>query len=51
MEGIEYPIYVKVRPGAIPFLKEMAQYYELIIFTASISEVRRDFKISNSIVC
>ena len=28
-----------VRPGASEFLEEMAQYYEIVIFTASISEV------------
>ncbi len=39
MDNILYPIYVKVRPGAKQFLKEMSKYYELIIFTASISEV------------
>jgi TFIIF-interacting CTD phosphatase-like protein len=39
MDNIEYPIYVKVRPGAKEFLKEMAEVYELMIFTASISEV------------
>lgn len=30
---------MKIRPGAIEFLKEMAEYYEIVIFTASINEV------------
>lgn len=39
IENQPYTIYMKIRPGAIEFLKEMAPYYEIIIFTASICEV------------
>ncbi len=38
MEGRRYDVYVQVRPGTEEFLKEMAKYYELVIFTASLSK-------------
>ena len=28
-----------VRPGALEFLKEMSQYYEIVIFTAGMQDV------------
>jgi TFIIF-interacting CTD phosphatase-like protein len=31
--------YVKVRPHCMHFIKEMSQYYEIILFTASHREV------------
>ena len=31
-------MYVLVRPGCIRFLEEMDKYYELAIFTASLSK-------------
>ena len=31
--------YYLIRPGAIKFLKEMALYYEIVIFTAAMPEV------------
>ncbi len=37
-EGVMYNIYVLVRPDAIDFIKEISQYYEVVIFTASISK-------------
>ena len=36
-DGILYKIYVLVRPGAELFIKNMSKYYELVIFTASLS--------------
>ena len=33
-------VYVLVRPGAISFLEELAEYYELIIYTASLSKYK-----------
>jgi len=33
-------IYVIVRPDAKKFLEEMKNYYEVIIFTASLKEVK-----------
>ncbi len=36
--GISYSIYVKIRPGAMEFIKEMSKYYELFLFTASVSD-------------
>lgn len=38
MEHRDYEVYVQVRPGCIEFLTEMAKYYELVIFTASLSK-------------
>ena len=36
-DGIIYNIYVLVRPGVQKFLKNISQYFEVIIFTASLS--------------
>ena len=36
-DGIIYNIYVLVRPGAESFIKNMSKYYEIVIFTASLS--------------
>ena len=33
--------YYLIRPGAIKFLKELALYYEIVIFTAAMPEVSR----------
>ena len=38
IEGKNHTIYVLKRPHVDKFLKEMSQYYEIIIFTASISQ-------------
>lgn len=38
IEGKICYVYVLVRPGAISFLEELSQYYELVIFTASLSK-------------
>lgn len=38
IEGKTCYVYVLVRPGAIKFLEALAEYYELIIFTASLSK-------------
>lgn len=35
-DGKETIIYVKVRPGALDFLKKISKYYEVVIFTASL---------------
>ena len=37
-EGVIYSIYVLVRPEAELFIKTVAKFYELVIFTASISK-------------
>ena len=37
-EGIIYNIYVLVRPHATEFLKNMSKFFEIVIFTASISK-------------
>ena len=37
-ESVMYNIYVLVRPGAEEFIKKVSKYYEVIIFTASISK-------------
>ena len=36
-DGVLYKIYVLVRPGVEYFIKNISKYYELIIFTASLS--------------
>ena len=38
VEGKVCYVYVVVRPGAITFLEELAEHYELVIFTASLSK-------------
>lgn len=38
IEGRVCNVYVNVRPGCAKFLNEMAKYYEVIIFTASLSK-------------
>ena len=38
IEGVIYNIYVLVRPEAELFIKTVSQFYELVIFTASISK-------------
>ena len=37
-EGVMYNIYVLVRPYAVEFLKNVSKYFEIVIFTASISK-------------
>ena len=36
-DGIMYNIYVLVRPGAKSFIKNISKYFEVVIFTASLS--------------
>lgn len=38
IEGRICHVYVLVRPGCIRFLTELSKYYELVIFTASLSK-------------
>jgi len=38
IDGKQFQVYVLVRPGATQFLTEMQKYYEVIIFTASLSK-------------
>ena len=37
-EGILYNIYVLIRPGAENFIKQLSNFFELVIFTASLSK-------------
>lgn len=39
IEEVTYEIYILVRPGTKEFINALAKYYEIVIFTASISEV------------
>ena len=39
IEEVTYEIYVLVRPGTKEFISELSKFYEIVIFTASISEV------------
>lgn len=36
--AIEEPGYYLIRPGAIKFLNELAEYYELVVFTAAMPD-------------
>jgi len=36
MQGTDYEVHVLVRPGVEDFLKEMSNYYEIVVFTASL---------------
>lgn len=38
IEGKVCYVYVLIRPGAITFLEQLSEYYELVIFTASLSK-------------
>ena len=38
IEGRICHVYVLVRPGCVKFLNEMAKYYEVVIYTASLSK-------------
>lgn len=38
IEGRICNVYVLVRPGCAKFLTEMSKYYEVVIFTASLSK-------------
>lgn len=38
LDGQQYPVYVLKRPFVDEFITECAKYYELVIFTASLSE-------------
>lgn len=38
IEGKTCYVYVLVRPGAISFLEELAEHFELVIYTASLSK-------------
>ena len=39
-----FVVYVKKRPGCELFLEELSKYYEIIIYTASLSEVKYRIK-------
>ena len=36
----EDAVYYLIRPGTIKFLNELSRYYELVIFTAAMPDVR-----------
>jgi RNA polymerase II subunit A small phosphatase-like protein len=38
MEGVIHKVYVLKRPGVDEFLEEMAKYFELVVFTASLDK-------------
>ena len=38
IEGGNYNVYVKIRPGLEEFLEEVAEYYEVVVFTASMAK-------------
>ncbi len=39
VDEIVYEIFVLVRPGCFEFIEELSKYYEIVIFTASLSKV------------
>jgi len=45
--AVEEPGYYLIRPGAINFLKELSEYFEIVIFTAAMPDVSTFFFISN----
>jgi CTD small phosphatase-like protein 2 len=40
-EQNEDSVYYLIRPGAIRFLSELSKFYEIVIFTAAMPDVRR----------
>jgi Dullard-like phosphatase family protein len=38
IDGVSFKVYVKLRPGAIDFINRMSEFYELVVFTASLSK-------------
>ena len=38
IEGRIHNIYINVRPGCVEFINEVAKYFEVVIFTASLSK-------------
>lgn len=38
IEGKVCYVYVLIRPGAVQFLEQLSEHYELVIFTASLSK-------------
>ena len=38
IEGRVHNIFINVRPGCCEFINEVAKYYEVVIFTASLSK-------------
>ena len=43
VDEVVYEIFVLVRPGTFEFLEELSNYYEIVIFTASLSKVNKLF--------
>ena len=41
IDGLVHHVYVRKRPGCDTYLRMMARHYEIIVFTASLSKVRR----------
>jgi carboxy-terminal domain RNA polymerase II polypeptide A small phosphatase len=41
VDEIVYEIFVLIRPGCFEFIEELSKYYELVIFTASLSKVNK----------
>lgn len=39
-EQNEDSVYYLIRPGAIRFINELSKYYEIVIFTAAMPDVR-----------
>ena len=37
--------YIQIRPGAEHFLEEMSKYYEIVVFTAAMQDVKKLFSI------
>lgn len=41
VDEIVYEIFVLVRPGCFEFIEELSKYFEIVIFTASLSKVNK----------
>ena len=48
VDEVVYEIFVLVRPGTFEFLEELSNYYEIVIFTASLSKVNKLFNKINA---
>lgn len=43
--AVEEPGYYLIRPGAMNFLSELSQYYEIVVFTAAMPDVSSLFNL------
>jgi TFIIF-interacting CTD phosphatase-like protein len=49
IEGQYHNVYVSKRPGVDQFMKRVGELYEVVVFTASVSKVRKSETVQNTI--